>query len=123
VNVLPDDVIEGIRLFNEARYFEAHEALERAWLEETAPRRDLYQAILQVGVGLHHARNRNRRGALRLLDRGSEGLRPFLGTSQGIDVARLLADARAARTTLAAPHGLDRYDWTAPVHVHLTDVD
>jgi predicted metal-dependent hydrolase len=118
VKVLPADVREGVRLFNEGRYFDAHEALERAWLDDASPQRNLYQAILQVGVGLHHARNHNRRGALRLLDRGSAGLEPFLSTSCGIDIARLLVDARAARAMFADPRGLDSYDWTNPVRIH-----
>jgi predicted metal-dependent hydrolase len=112
-------LLEGVRLFNETRWFEAHEVLERAWLDEPTALRLLYQGILQVGVGLHHARRGNLRGALSLLDRGMSRLARFEPERLGIDVARLVRDAAAARRALAAPGGLDAFDWSAPPRVHL----
>jgi predicted metal-dependent hydrolase len=111
--------MEGVRLFNQTRWFEAHEVLERAWLDEPTPLRRLYQGILQVGVGLHHARRGNLRGALSLLDRGMSLLAPFEPATLGIDVARLVRDAAAARRALAAPGGLESFDWNAAPRVHL----
>ena len=109
---------EGIRLFNEARWFEAHEVLEQAWLAEPTPLRRLYQGILQVGVGLHHARRGNRNGALALLDRGMSLLAPFEPRCLGIDVERLVREATRARRALAAPGGLEAFDWSAAPRVH-----
>ncbi|HRQ33635.1 MAG TPA: DUF309 domain-containing protein, partial [Anaerolineales bacterium] len=51
---LHPSAIEGLRLFNNGKYFEAHEALETAWLEERGKIRDLYRGILQVGVAYLH---------------------------------------------------------------------
>jgi len=110
---------EGVRLFNEGRWFEAHEVLERAWLDEPTPLRRLYQGILQVGVGLHHARRGNLDGALALLDRGMSLLAAFEPRRLGVDVERLVRDAAAARRTLAAPGGLEAFDWSAAPRVHL----
>ncbi|HXA27411.1 MAG TPA: DUF309 domain-containing protein [Candidatus Angelobacter sp.] len=112
-------LLEGIRLFNAAQWFEAHEVLEEAWIAERGPLRLLYQGILQVGVGLHHARNGNRRGALSLLDRGMHRLAPFEPERLGVDVARLVRDAAAARRALAAPDGLAAFDWSHPPRVHM----
>jgi predicted metal-dependent hydrolase len=109
---------EGVRLFNQARWFEAHEVLERAWLDEPTSLRRLYQGILQVGVGLHHARRGNLRGGLALLDRGMALLAPFEPRRLGVDVERLVRDAAAARRTLAAPGGLESFDWSNPPRVH-----
>jgi hypothetical protein len=115
----PPELLDGIRLFNQARWFEAHEVLEQAWLAEPTPLRLLYQGILQVGVGLHHARNGNLPGALSLLDRGMSLLARFEPERLGVDVARLVGDAAAARRALAAPGGLDAYDWTLAPRVHV----
>jgi len=115
----PPLLLEGIRLFNQARWFEAHEVLEDAWNAERSPLRRLYQGILQVGVGLHHARRGNLRGALSLLDRGMHHLAAFEPERLGVDVGRLVRDAAAARRTLAAPGGLDAFDWTQPPRVHM----
>jgi predicted metal-dependent hydrolase len=102
---------EGVRLFNGGEYFAAHEVLEQAWLAEQGPVRDLYKGLLQVGVGLHHARRGNRRGALRLLDRGIAALEPFAPAHLGLDVAALVADASRTRAALARPRGLETFDW------------
>ncbi len=115
----PPLLLEGIRLFNQARWFEAHEVLEDAWVAERSPLRLLYQGILQVGVGLHHARNGNLRGGLALLDRGMHRLAAFEPERLGVDVARLVRDAAAARRALAAPGGLDGFDWSDPPRVHM----
>ena len=109
---------EGIRLFNQGRWFEAHEVLEEAWLAEPTPLRRLYQGILQVGVCLHHARRGNRAGALSLLDRGMSLLAPFEPRRLGVDVERLVRDAAAARRALAAPGGMEAFDWSNPPRVH-----
>ena len=102
-------LLEGIRLFNAARWFEAHEVLEDAWRAEPSELRRLYQGLLQVGVGLHHASRGNLRGALNLLDRGMARLEPFRPRCLGLDVEALLRDAAAARRALAAPGGLERF--------------
>jgi predicted metal-dependent hydrolase len=110
---------EGAELFNAGHYFEAHEVLERAWIEECGAVRGLYQGVLQVGVGLHHARRGNRRGALALLDRGMAHLAEFRPQRLGLDVDRLLNDTLRARRRLAAPHGMAEFDWSRPPQVHL----
>lgn len=115
---------EGIKLFNAGRYFEAHEVLEQAWLEERGPVRVLYQGVLQVGVGLHHARRGNRRGALALLDRGMGRLERFRPQCLGLDVERLLVDVRSARRGLASPDGMTSFDWSLLPQAHfVTETD
>jgi predicted metal-dependent hydrolase len=115
----PPLLLEGVRLFNRAQWFEAHEVLEQAWRDEPTALRNLYQGILQVGVGLHHARRGNLNGALSLLDRGMSRLAAFEPECLGVEVARLVRDAAAARRALAAPGGLERFDWSRAPRVHL----
>ena len=98
----PPLLAEGVRLFNQRRYFEAHEVLEQAWLAEPGGIRSLYQGVLQVGVGLHHAARGNRDGGLRLIDRGTRRLREFAPEALGLDVAGLLEEAARARAAIAA---------------------
>lgn len=105
----PPLLVEGVRLFNQGRWFEAHEVLEDAWRAEPTELRLLYQGLLQVGVGLHHAARGNLRGALNLLDRGMERLQQFRPQCLGLDVEGLLRDAAEARRALAAPGGLERF--------------
>ncbi|HEY6378240.1 MAG TPA: DUF309 domain-containing protein [Candidatus Dormibacteraeota bacterium] len=117
----PQLVKEGIALFNARRYFEAHEVLEQAWLAERGRVRYLYQGVLQVGVGLHHAQGGNRRGAIALLDRGMARLDQFRPQAGGVDVERLLRDTHRARQRLALPDGLTDFDWSRAPRVHLVE--
>lgn len=84
-------LLRGINEFNKRQFFECHETLEEAWIEETDPLRYLYQGILQVGVGFYHLRRGNFRGASGLLARGLELLRPFAPDCMYVDVARLIS--------------------------------
>ena len=63
----PPELLEGIAQFNRGEFFEQHETLELLWRAERRDIRYLYQGILQVGVGFHHWRNGNFRGATLLL--------------------------------------------------------
>jgi predicted metal-dependent hydrolase len=105
----PPLLVEGVRLFNAGRWFEAHEVLEDAWRAEPGEVRHLYQGLLQVGVGLLHASRGNLRGALSVLDRGIARLEPFRPCRLGLDVDGLLRDAAATRRALAEPGGLEAF--------------
>jgi predicted metal-dependent hydrolase len=81
----------GRALFNEGRYFEAHEAWEEAWLAERGDARRLLQGLIQVAAGCHKAGQGKAEGCARLLAAGLEKLEP-LAAAYGIeDFARALA--------------------------------
>ena len=94
MTVLPSDcnaplhpqAAEGLRLFNEGKYFEAHEALEIAWLEEKGKVRDLYRGILQVGVAYLHITRGNFNGAIKVHERSQRWLKDFPAVCRGIRV-------------------------------------
>ena len=87
---------EGLRLFNHGRYFEAHEALEEAWLDEPGEIRDLYRGILQAAVVYLHITRRNYAGALKVYQRSRKWLEKWPAVCRGIQVARLRADLSEA---------------------------
>jgi uncharacterized protein len=90
---LPDLVHRGIEEFNREEFFECHEYLEDAWMEEPRRVRFLYQGILQVGVGFYHQQSGNWRGATGVLRNGIERLREFEPETLGLDVARLIRES------------------------------
>ena len=98
----PAELRKGIEQFNAGEFFEQHETLELLWRATSAPVRDLYHGILQIGVGFHHWRRGNFHGAAVLLEEGIDRLGPFAPACQGVDVAALIADATAARERLLA---------------------
>lgn len=87
---------EGLRLFNAGKYFEAHEALEIAWLEERGKVRDLYRGILQVGVAYLHITRGNYHGAIKVYGRSLKWLKDWPPLCRGIHVDELRRDAEAA---------------------------
>ena len=90
---LPDLALKGIEEFNRGEFYECHEYLEEAWMQEPGRVRFLYQGILQVGVGFYHLQNGNWRGATGLLRNGSVRLREFEPVTLGVDVAKLLRES------------------------------
>jgi len=74
--------------------------------------RDLYQAILQVGVAYYQITRGNHRGALKMLLRSLQWLAPLPDVCRGVDVAGLRADAARVRAALAGldPAEIGRFD-------------
>ena len=88
--MLPELALKGIEEFNRGEFYECHEYLEEAWMQEPRRVRFLYQGILQVGVGFYHQQNGNWRGATGLLRNGTQRLKEFEPETRGIDVAKLV---------------------------------
>jgi predicted metal-dependent hydrolase len=89
---IPELVRRGIEEFNKGEFYECHEYLEEAWMQEPRRVRFLYQGILQVGVGFYHLQNGNWRGATGLLRNGTIRLKEFEPVTSGIDVGRLVRE-------------------------------
>jgi predicted metal-dependent hydrolase len=90
---LPDLALKGIEEFNRGEFYECHEYLEEAWMQEPGRVRFLYQGILQVGVGFYHLQNGNWRGATGLLRNGAVRLKEFEPVTLGVDVAKLVRES------------------------------
>ena len=99
---LPDLALQGIEEFNRGEFFECHEYLEEAWMQEPGHVRFLYQGILQVGVGFYHLQNGNWRGATGLLRNGSVRLKEFEPVTLGVDVAKLVRESERCLRELEA---------------------
>jgi CheY-like chemotaxis protein len=91
---------EGIRLHNVGKYFEAHELLEEAWLEEEGESGYLYRALLQVAVTHLHLVRGNLRGAKKMMLRIHQWLDPLPPLCRGIDVRRLRSYVEGLRRDL-----------------------
>ncbi len=96
----PPELLHGIEQFNQQEYFECHETLENLWNRERRPIRTLYKGILQVGVGCYHLLRGNYHGAVVKLGSGADYLEPFAPRCQGVEVARLIREARRLRARL-----------------------
>lgn len=99
---LPPQAVAAIEKFNRGEYYRQHDLLEAQWMEEQGPVRDLYRAILQVGIAYYQIERGNRIGALKMLLRSLQWLKILPDVCQGVDVASLRADAERLRAALDA---------------------
>lgn len=116
------EFVAGLEQFNRGQFFECHETLELLWRAEFGPLRELYQGILQVGVGFYHLKRGNHHGALALLERGLRRLAPFGSSCQGVDVARLAAESQRCyeELTVLGPERLAEFDRRTIPQVHFS---
>jgi len=92
-----DRIRDGLRLFNERHFFEAHEVLEEVWHRDRGPSRLFLQGLIQLCAGFHHFQNGNPRGAAELLQRGTDKLRKYPDEYLGLDARTLLTQVDACR--------------------------
>jgi predicted metal-dependent hydrolase len=93
-------IIEGIRLFNTQRYFEAHEALEAVWLKATGDRKTFLHGLIQVAAGFHHHTRGNSAGFRSLLEKGNSKLERFGAEFEGFDLAAFMLQLKMWRDHL-----------------------
>lgn len=94
-----DPVARGLALARARRWFEAHEAFEDAWREETEPgRRALLRALVHGCVSLEHRRRGNARGAAMQLKKAR---------ARVAEADATLPEAPVARAWIAAVEALD----------------
>lgn len=95
---------EFVHLFNEGKFFEAHETLECLWRElgagggasgEREVRR-FYQGLIQLAAALVHLEGDNLAGAYRVFESACCYLRPFEPHYEGIDLIRLKEETHEA---------------------------
>ncbi len=86
--------IKGIDLFNQGKFFEAHEELEKIWLKDTSELRDFYKGIIQAAVALHHLKRRNLSGAASLVDSSVAYLEKYDSKTLDVDVQAFIKDVK-----------------------------
>lgn len=96
-------VSEGARLFDEGRFFEAHEAWEARWLVETdEPRRRLLQGLIQIAAAFHKLLDKSApEPAASLFAKGLAKLDRCAVETTGLELARFRDEVRACALALA----------------------
>jgi uncharacterized protein len=89
-SVMRHGLDHGIRLFNDAAFFDAHEALEDVWRAAPVAEKKFFQGLIQIAVALHHHGNGNVVGARSVLRRAFRNLSLYPEGFGGIESALLL---------------------------------
>jgi predicted metal-dependent hydrolase len=87
-------LLHAFEQFNRGEYWAQHETLETIWRAERDEMiRNFYKGVLQIGVGFYHLTRQNYSGAIKVLTRGINYLRPYSPRCFGVDVARLIDES------------------------------
>src|SRR5437773_2507638 len=86
--------LEGIQLFNEHEYFDAHEAWEDIWHMAYGLKHDFYQGMIQCAVALEHYRRSNPRGVVSLYKSYRPKFEKVPPVFMGLDVTKFLGEMR-----------------------------
>ena len=92
----------GIRLFNERKFYDAHEVWEDVWRECDGLEKKFLQGLIQAAVAFHHYSTGNVAGAFSLMERSRKNLAACPEEYGGIRVTALLESLGQWRTALAA---------------------
>lgn len=109
---LPPLAQQGVEKFNAGEYYPQHDLFEAQWAQTEGSIRDLYRAILQVGVAYYQIERGNHRGALKMLLRSVQWLAILPDVCQGVNVRQLREDSYRVRAALEAlkPAEIDQFD-------------
>ena len=104
--------IEGCGLFDEGKFWHAHESWEDLWSDYYLEDRKFVQGLIQLAVSFVHLGRGNMNGAKSLLNKCSEKFRIYSGVHRGINVEHLLDQINNVEkmyNQLADPKD---FDWT-----------
>lgn len=103
---------QGVEKFNAGEYYPQHDLFEEQWMKTSGPVRDLYRAVLQVGIAYHQIERGNYRGAMKMLLRSVQWLSLLPDVCQGIDIKQLREDSYHVRAELEKlnPADIGKFD-------------
>ena len=97
---MPPDVerklyYDGIHLFNDKEFFEAHEVWEDAWHMAYGLKFEFYQGLIQCAVALEHYRRSNPRGVLSLFESYNKHFKDVPDVFMGLELKSFLKQMHA----------------------------
>jgi uncharacterized protein len=88
-----DALREGVRLFNEERFWEAHEALEEIWHPAKGEERDIIQGLILTAAAFVHFQKNEASVCISILGRALEKLGPA-NDFRDLNIRRLRSEIR-----------------------------
>ena len=86
INNMDDNFLNALNLFNNQKWYEAHDAFEDIWNILDGDERQVIQGILQVSVSQFHLSKGNLNGATILLGEGLGRIKNRTNINLGIDL-------------------------------------
>jgi predicted metal-dependent hydrolase len=99
-SVSDHELLHGISLFNNAKFFDAHEVLEDVWRAAPPDHKKFCQGLVQVAVAFHHYSTGNRVGMRSVLERAIRNLGEPAGSFEQFELTPLLQSLTEWRTAM-----------------------
>ena len=87
--------LDGITLFNDHEFFEAHEVWEDIWHEACGTKFEFYQGMIQCAVALEHYLRSNPRGVVSIYDSYRRHFKDVPDVFMGLNVKAFLEKMHA----------------------------
>jgi uncharacterized protein len=84
--------LDGVQLFNQGQYWDAHERWEHCWLTAAEPEATFYKGIIQAAAALVHWQKGNPRGLRRNWAKSRPKLVAVMSLVDQLDLAGLIAE-------------------------------
>ena len=89
-------LINGIALFNQKEFFEAHEVIEELWRETDGELKNFYRGLIQAAAALHHLKRGTFKGGLEVCKSAIALLKPYTPVTLGVQVQKLVDDLKTS---------------------------
>ena len=105
-----DNFFDALNLFNNQKWYEAHDAFEDIWNTVDGDERQIIQGILQVSVSQFHLSKGNINGATILLGEGLGRIKNRINIDLGIDLESFCKCLEVLLKKLQYKEELTRFD-------------
>ena len=105
-----DSLQEAIDLFNNQKWYEAHDAFEDIWNDLVGDERQIVQGILQVSVSQFHLNKGNLNGAMILLGEGLGRIKNKVSEDLEIDLILFCSSLESLLNKLHTKSPLNQND-------------
>ena len=103
--------LDGLKLFNEKKFYEAHEIWEDLWTEYRQVDDKFIQGLIQLSVGYFHISNTNKRGAVSLFNKSLSKFELFRGIHRNLDVDLIIMSINEALYNLEQIDEMENFCW------------
>ncbi len=103
------DINGGIKLFNQADFFAAHDFFEELWMEAKKEEKMFFQGMVQVSVGCYHFICGNLKGSQSQLIKSISKLNMYRPKYYNIDICKLISKIEKLSSTITEMDKLNNF--------------
>tara|TARA_Y100000994_G_scaffold147982_1_gene121201 strand:+ start:47 stop:418 length:372 start_codon:yes stop_codon:yes gene_type:complete len=104
--------IKGIGLFNQKKFYDAHESWEELWSEYRLKDEIFIQGLIQLAVAYFHITNLNLKGSRNLFDKCLPKLKKFPKNHRNINLIEIICYAENSNKKVNSIKSIDEFDWS-----------